>query len=223
MTGEAGNTNQAADREGTKAKKSKSRKQTYPVCMEYYEPYNIAIFGLVSKEIQIHQLKQTGVRRSFFHCQSMRVEHMIVSMAIEQHKGGSNVIVCAGTQSKKKDRSEVVAYILDPKLEFEVLQSYRWTWPYIPAELDVGIDQQITQVYYKSGCGLIICSFTGFIEIYDAINVNHSVWDNGKLKLKSGGGSISRVCYSEALDIIAYAGVSGRIYVLDQTTKKPNG
>jgi WD40 repeat protein len=78
-------------------------------------------------------------------------------------------------------------------------------------------------VYYKSGCGLIICSFTGFIEIYDAINVNHSVWDNGKLKIKSGGGSISTVCYSEALDIIAYAGVSGKVYVLDQTTKNSNG
>jgi hypothetical protein len=62
---------------------------------------------------------------------------------------------------------------------------------------------------------LIICSFTGFIEIYDAINVNHSVWDNGKTKAKSGGGSISTVCYSEVLDIIAYAGVSGKIYVLD--------
>lgn len=133
------------------------------------------------------------------------------------------MIVVVGTQSKKKDRSEVVAFILDPKLEFEVLQSFRWTWPYIPNEIDEKIDQQITQVYYKAGCGLIICSFTGFIEIYDAINVNHSVWDNGKLKQKSGGGSISTVCYSEALDIIAYAGVSGKIYVLDQTTKNSNG
>lgn len=71
------------EREKGKVKKNRNKKQTYPVCMEYYEPYNIAIFGLVSKEIQIHQLKQTGVRRSFFHCQSMRVEHMIVSMSIE--------------------------------------------------------------------------------------------------------------------------------------------
>ena len=70
---------------------------------------------------------------------------------------------------------------------------------------------------------MIICSFTGFIEIYDPINVNHSVWDNGKTKLKNGGGSISTVCYSEALDVIAYAGVSGIIYVIDQTTKNSNG
>lgn len=31
------------------------------------------------------------------------------------------------------------------------------------------------------------------------------------------------MCYSEALDIIAYAGVSGKIFVLDQTTKNSNG
>lgn len=192
--------------------------------MEYYEPYNIAIFGLVSKEIQIHQLKQTGVRRTFQHLQSMRVEHMIVSMTVERHKGSSNLIVCLGTQSKKKDKSEVVVFILDPKLEFEIVYSYRWMWPYTgPNEVSNHSEQQITQVYYKDGCGLIICSFTGFIEIYDAIHVNHSVWDNGKLNLKSGGGSISTVCYSEGLDIIAYAGVSGKIYVLDQTTKNSNG
>jgi len=153
----------------------------------------------------------------------MRVEHMIVSMSIEKLKGSDNhLILCLGTQSKKKDKSEVVVFILDPYLEFEVLQSYRWIWP-VPGENTDGVEQQITQVYYKEGCGLIICSFTGFIEIYDSVNINHSVWDNGKCKAKSGGGSISTVCYSEALDIIAYAGVSGKIYVIDQTTKNSNG
>ena len=127
--------------------------------------------------------------------------------------GSNNLIVCLGTQSKLKDKSEVVVFILDPKLEFEVLQSYKWIWP-VPGEINESA-QQITQVYYKGGCGLIICSFTGFIEIYDSINVNHSVWDNGKTKAKNGGGSISTVCYSEALDIIAYAGVSGLIHILD--------
>ena len=38
----------------SKIKKKTDRKQTYPVFMEYYEPFNIAVFGLVSKEIQIH-------------------------------------------------------------------------------------------------------------------------------------------------------------------------
>jgi len=32
-------------------RKKKDKKKTYPICMQYYEPFNIAIFGLVSKEI----------------------------------------------------------------------------------------------------------------------------------------------------------------------------
>jgi hypothetical protein len=102
---------------------------------------------------------------------------------------------------------------LDPKLEFEVLESYRWVWP----------EEQITSVYYKSGCGLILASFSGIIEIFDAVKINESVWDNCKQsnskKSGSSGGSISCVCYSDALDIIAYGGVSGKIHILDQTTK----
>ena len=67
------------------------------MCMNYYEPYNIAIFALVSKEIQIHQLKQTGVKKTFFHIQSLRVENMIVQMSIEEHKSSGNLILCLGT------------------------------------------------------------------------------------------------------------------------------
>jgi|TARA_B110000285_G_scaffold234314_1_gene310813 hypothetical protein len=181
--------------------------------MDYYEPHNIAIFALVSKEIQIHQLKQTGVRRTFFHIQSLRVEHMIVAMSVEEQKGSKNLILCLGTQSKNVKKSEVVVYVLDPRLEFEVIQSYRWIWP----------EEQMTSVYYKAGCGLILASFTGFLEIFDPISINHSIWDNSKNMKKESSGSISTVAYSEALDIIAYAGVSGKIFIIDQTTKNPNG
>ena len=135
-------------------------------------------------------------------------------MSIEEHKNSANLILCLGTQNKSSNKkSEVIVYILDPKLEFEVLESYRWVWP----------EEQITSVYYKSGCGLILASFSGFIEIFDAVKINYSIWDNCKSGSKkngsSGGGSISTVCYSEALDIIAYGGVSGKINILDQTTK----
>lgn len=75
---------QFIEQETHKQRKRKDSKKTYPMCMDYYEPYNIAIFGLVSKEIQIHQLKQTGVKKTFFHIQSLRVEHMIVSMTVEE-------------------------------------------------------------------------------------------------------------------------------------------
>lgn len=36
-----------------KKKKSDAQKKAYPMCMDYYEPESIAIFGLVSREIQI--------------------------------------------------------------------------------------------------------------------------------------------------------------------------
>ena len=99
------------------------------MCMEYYEPENVAIFALVSREIQIHQLKQTGVKRSFYNIQSLRVEYMIVQMTVEEHKLSGNILLCLGTQSKMDMVSEVVAYLLHPKLEFEVIESYRWKWP----------------------------------------------------------------------------------------------
>jgi len=54
---------------------------------------------------------------------------MIVQMSIEEHKMSGNLILCLGTQSKHMKKSEVVVYILDPKLEFEVVESYRWIWP----------------------------------------------------------------------------------------------
>jgi len=62
------------------------------------------------------------------------------------------------------------------------------------------------------------------MEIYDAKNINHSMWSNGNLSRqsagKSGGSrSISCIAYSQDLDIIAYSGVQGKIFVLDQSTK----
>jgi hypothetical protein len=46
---------------------------------------------------------------------------MIVAMSAEEHKGSGNLLLCLGTQSKNVKKSEVVVYILDPNLEFEVL------------------------------------------------------------------------------------------------------
>lgn len=70
------------------------------------------------------------------------------------------------------------------------------------------------------------------LEIYDAVNVNISVWakfkrvvqnKKGKQSQSQNTGSISTVCYSDSLDIIAYAGVSGKIFIIDQTTKNQIG
>lgn len=197
-------------------------KQTYPMCMGYYEPASVAVFALVSKEIQLHQLKQTGLKRKFQHVQSLRVENIMVALSIEKHKISNNLMLCLGTQSKRTFKkkngdtanfSEIVVYQLDPKLEYEVVRSNRWLWP----------EEHITALYYKGGCGLIVASFQGFIQIYDAINVEYSVWDNGVVMRQQrqanpnarGDGAISTVAYSEKLDLIAYGGAQGKIHVLD--------
>ena len=39
------------------ARRNLKTKVTYPMCMEYYEPEDAAVFALVSKEIQIMKLK----------------------------------------------------------------------------------------------------------------------------------------------------------------------
>jgi len=109
---------------------AQEHKQTYPMCMGYYEPTNVAVFALVSKEIQLHQLKKTGLKRKFTHVQSLRVENMIVALSFEKHKSSNSLLLCLGTQSKltfkKKNGdtahcSEIVVYKLDPRLEYEVL------------------------------------------------------------------------------------------------------
>lgn len=123
--------------------KTKNAYQVYPMCMDYYEKENVAIFALNSREIQFHKLKKTGVRRKFTHIQSLCVPNMITKMAtglnyetvMNEHAGTDKetkretLILCLGTQSNNIKKSEVIVYELDPKLEFEVLRSFRWTWP----------------------------------------------------------------------------------------------
>jgi hypothetical protein len=51
-------------------------------------------------------------------------------MSIEEQKNSGNLILCLGTQNKTSNKkSEVVCYILDPRLEYEALETYRWVWP----------------------------------------------------------------------------------------------
>ena len=70
--------------------------------MEYYEPNNVAIFGLVTKQIQIHQLAQYGNLKKFQHLQSLKVNHMIMSLTVDEYKGKAGTILLAvSTQSQK--------------------------------------------------------------------------------------------------------------------------
>lgn len=103
------------------------------MCMDYYEPESIAIFGLVSREIQIQKLKKTGVHRKFVNIQSLRVEYMITQMCVGQYHDSRYVLLCVGTQGKtdreNNKKSEVVVFKMDPKLDFEVVETWRWQWP----------------------------------------------------------------------------------------------
>jgi len=191
-------------------------KRTYPLRMAYYEPENLSIFALVTREIQIHQLKQTGVKYKFSHLQSLKVESIVESMSIARHRVSGNLIICLGTQCAKSfEKSEVVIFELDTKNECEVVDSYRWIIPF----------KQVTNIIYRVGCGLVVTSFNGIIEIYDSKNINHLVWTNtlAPQKQLKECGSISALDYSEELDILAFGGVSGAIHFIDQTTKKHNG
>lgn len=40
---------------------------TYPLQIAYYEPCNLAIFGLVTREIQIHELMNSAGKSKFIH------------------------------------------------------------------------------------------------------------------------------------------------------------
>lgn len=58
----------------------------------------------------------------------------------------------------------------------------------------------------------MVTSFRGFVEIFDSVNLNYSVWDNND---SNSMGSISALDYSEELDILAFGSVSGIIHFID--------
>lgn len=93
-------------------------------------------------------------------------------------------------------------------------QSYRWVWKH----------SQITNIFYNGGCGLVVSSFLGFIEIFDSVNLHIPVWNSAHSDQKQlrECGSICAADYSEALDLLVFGGVSGMIHFIDQTTKKHN-
>jgi len=90
-------------------------------------------------------------------------------MSIAKHRVSGNLIICLGTQSTKSiDKSEIVIFEVDTKQDCEVVDSYRWIINF----------KQVTNILYKVGCGLVVTSFNGVIEIYDSKNLNHLIWSN---------------------------------------------
>ena len=157
---------------------------------------------------------------------------MITDILVSKHSSG-NLLVVVATQGKTNARRnanedgksgnkcEINAYVLDPKLEFEVMTAWRWSWD----------EDQVTSMHYDTDNALILTSFSGAIELYDPEQLNMSIWDNRyTFKQKkhqsyptSPSGPISCVTYSKALSTMAYAGVNGTIYLLDKRTKLSSG
>lgn len=65
--------------------------------MTYYEPANLAIFALVTREIQIHELINAAGKSKFFHVQSVRVERTTITLSASKHKVNGNLLICLGT------------------------------------------------------------------------------------------------------------------------------
>jgi hypothetical protein len=119
-----------------------------------------------------------------------------------------------------------VVFELDRQNEWEVYDAYRWVWPQGSDSLKdqqhrgrpgSPRNEQITNILYQNGCGLVVTSFAGYIEIYDSVHLNHSVWNNrlSQQKQLRECGSISAIDFSPEQDLLAFGGVSGQIHFID--------
>ena len=149
-------------------------KKTQSMCMVADESCDILVFALRSGEIQIHQMKQQGAKKEYMHVQSLNIDNIVLTMTINRHKVRTeNLLLILGTQcSKSTEQSEIVVFELDPNKEFNPIQEYsmKWIWPH----------NEITQIIYNTSFGLLVSSFSGAIQIFDSIDLNHSLWYNRK-------------------------------------------
>lgn len=124
-------------------------------------------------------------------------------MSVGAHKVSGNLLVCLGLEiSPSSEKSEVAIFELDQKDDCKIVNSYKFVWPH----------KQITNIIYNHGCGLVVTSFRGAVEIFDSVELYKSVWTNQEA---NSMGSISALDYSEELDIIAFGTISGTIHFID--------
>lgn len=206
---------QDLEKQEAQSMKRVGNKKTYPMCMAYDESCNIVVFALRSGEIQLHQMRLQGAKKRFALVQSLNVENIVQCITLERHKvRPENLLLCLGTKSSKSaSQSEIVIFELDPAHDFVMVpdRCFKWIWPH----------NEITHLLYNASFGLLAASFSGAIEIFDSIDLNHSVWYNRSScsKFKQDCGSIVAIDYSEALDLLAFGGVPGTIHLLEQPTK----
>lgn len=57
-------------------------RETYPMCMTYYKPLNLVIFALVSREIVIKEVKQSGQRKIFMTRAWIKIDDMPIHIDV---------------------------------------------------------------------------------------------------------------------------------------------
>ena len=70
---------------------------------DHYKEEQLVIFALVSKEIIIHKIKQSGQKNIFMPVANHRIDDMPLLMDVSQHKVKKNLIICLATSSKELD------------------------------------------------------------------------------------------------------------------------
>lgn len=140
--------------------------------MRYYEPYNLLIFCLLSKEVQLFSIENYGTQVKYVKYDSLQLDNICQTIIVNTHKVTNNVLLIIGTSItlESKTLSEIVIYELNPDNNFkmEPHRSFSLLWPH----------QSISNLLYNSSFGLISTSSAGAIEIFDAIDLNVSLWNN---------------------------------------------
>jgi len=132
-------------------------------------------------------------------------------MIIDSHKVSSNVLMIFATSIAQESRnlSEIVVYELNPDFEFRIEhhRSFSFIWPH----------ETVSNLLYNTSFGLIVTGCEGAIEIFDAIELNVSLWNNEDTKFKNRYhhfGSILSIDYSPTLDLFALGSHCGTIHFL---------
>lgn len=119
------------------------------------------------------------------------------------------LIIFANTITQEsKTLTEIVVYELNPKnnkFTVEQNRSFSFIWPH----------ETVSNLLYNSSFGLIVTSCGGAIEIFDAIDLNVSLYNNEDTKQKNRYqhfGSILSLDYSPTLDMFAIGSHCGTIH-----------
>ena len=90
-------------------------------------------------------------------------------------------------------------------------------------EVDTSQFGHIVKVIYNKDVGLMVATFQGLLQIYDAMEFKPSWCTSNNDRKGSSQSTISCLDYSINLKIVAIGGVEGRIVFIDPSAKTING